>query len=341
MQRLVRIVLLSAVSGFLGVSVACKEEEKKPAKKQGSENATPSLPQGPVSPVGPASPSPDPSPSPSPSSGKKDDCKKTKDSSSKDSSAKDSDKEFGLLASKVYFTDIKAVIKDKCLECHASDAESDKKKKPYLEKYSEVKSAKAKIATLVESSDKHPEDGTQLTKKEKEKITQWVEDGALEKEESSSDDDGGGSSGKDDCEGDGKDAKKDDDGKDGKDDDDDDGKDDNASAWEDLINPVKMKKCKEDDLLYDRAGEKCHRAKIATSYKCTRSDIIDRFKALNVNITSQMDQFDTEGYVIDQCGEYKDEPIVYFYKKGEESGDELKLQVRKICKKNSAACDNP
>jgi hypothetical protein len=51
-----------------------------------------------------------------------------------------------------------------------------------------------------------------------------------------------------------------------------------------------------------------------------------------------MDTMDTDGYEIDQCGEYKNEPVVLFYKKEDSNTEELKLKIRKLCKKGSEAC---
>lgn len=112
-----------------------------------------------------------------------------------------------------------------------------------------------------------------------------------------------------------------------------------ALDWEDMINPPLLKECQARGQVYDRGGEKCHKARLATTYQCTRQGIIDKFKAMRVDISPNMAQVEGEGYQIDQCGEFNNEPLVLFYKK-QEGTDELKLLFKKFCKKDSAACTN-
>lgn len=232
---------------------------------------------------------------------------------------------FGLIASDPnYDDDIKSIFSDKCVSCHASEDDYP------LDTYEKSKSLKTKIGEQVESGDMPPKNKTKLTSSEKSTIQKWVDSGALESattDENDEDDDD-----KDDDD----DKKKDD-----CDDDEDDDKKDKigtAADWDELLKLKEVAKCKEKDFIFDRLKETCHKAKIA-SFECSKTGVLKAFKDLSIDVETQYDDFVGDGFKIDQCGEYNKEPVVLFYKKKEEN-NELKLLIKKLCKKGSDACDN-
>jgi hypothetical protein len=123
------------------------------------------------------------------------------------------------------------------------------------------------------------------------------------------------------------------------DDDDDDDTDDNTDVivadWDDLINPDEFKKCKDKDKLYDRAKKECHKASIASSYGCDWNGLKSAFQG--VSIDSELDRIRDDEFEIDQCGTFRDDPIIFFIKKSED-GDTMSLKIRKLCKTGSDAC---
>jgi hypothetical protein len=291
---------------------SCKQKEE-PKKGGGGANAVPTA--SPTVSTGNSTPS-DTS-----------DC--TQDANSSNSNGEDN---FGLTSrsSPNWNDDIKKIFESKCIQCHSGNDELAD-----LTSYSEAKKLTSSIKSEINSATMPPTDETPLSSSEKEKILKWVTGGALQSSSSSnssssnsSNNDCGDSNG-----GDGGDDNNSDDNSD-------DGSDDNSSVsgWDEFLNPTKLKECKDSGKIYDRSLDKCHRAKIATAYECTRSGIVSKFKSLGINIASQMDTMDTDGYEIDQCGEYKNEPVVLFYKKEDSNTEELKLKIRKLCKKGSEAC---
>jgi len=107
--------------------------------------------------------------------------------------------------------------------------------------------------------------------------------------------------------------------------------------WQDLLNPPALEQCHQQGKIYDRAKQTCSLANIATSYQCTHAGIVDRFKKLNVNAETQLSQFEQQGYQIDQCGEYNNEPVVFMVKKVDDT-DVLKLQIKRLCRTTTTIC---
>lgn len=226
---------------------------------------------------------------------------------------------FSLLATVNYNDDIESIFSDKCVACHSGDD------KYALDTWTKAKKIKDKIQEQVDSGKMPPKNKAPLTSLEKKTIKEWVEAGAPENSSGSTSDDEEEET-----------EEKDDD----KDDECDDEEDSNASNadWDDLLKPKEVEKCKDDGKIFDRLAEKCHKAKTA-SFECTRSGVLAKFKEYSINVEKQYDEFVDSGYKLDQCGEYEKEPIVFFYKKKEEK-EELKLLIKKLCKKGSPACDN-
>ncbi len=213
-----------------------------------------------------------------------------------------------------YEDDIKSIVEEKCLKCHSAD-----KKEPDLSDYDKLVGDAAGSLRAIDKDRMPPEDEPGLTTGERKKIRAWVEGGKPKTRINA----GNGSGSGTDC------------GSDGSGSDVNSGSD--PSGWEDLLNPPAMKECKAKDLVYDRGADKCHVSKIATSFDCSKTAILDKFKAMNVNITTQYEALEADGYVIDQCGEVGSEPVVFFYKKIDGT-NELQLKFKKFCKKGSPAC---
>jgi hypothetical protein len=246
---------------------------------------------------------------------------------------------FGLLASDPnYDDDISSILKDKCESCHAG---SDKYA---LDTYKKAKALKDKIKSEVASGDMPPKDKSPLTSTEKTAIKNWVTAGAPESSEEDEGEDEGeeGEGGEDDEKEEDNDSSSDcdEESKDDKDDEEKDSDNVNASAadWDELLKKKEVEKCKDKGKIFDRLTETCHKAKTA-EFSCDKSGIEAAFKKVGINVSSQVSTFVSDGYSIDQCGEFSNEPIVLFYKK-ETIKDEIKLLIKKLCKKGSSACDN-
>jgi hypothetical protein len=247
---------------------------------------------------------------------------------------------FGLLASDPnYDDDISSILKDKCESCHAGSDENA------LDTYKKAKALKDKIKSEVASGDMPPKNKSPLTSNEKTAIKNWVTAGAPESSDDVEDEGEEGEGGEDDEKEEDKDSSSDCDEEDKDDKDDEDDKDndsDNVNAtaadWDELLKKKEVEKCKDKGKIFDRLTETCHKAKTA-EFSCDKSGIEAAFKKVGINVSSQVSTFVSDGYKIDQCGEFSNEPIVLFYKK-ETIKEEIKLLIKKLCKKGSAACDN-
>lgn len=220
-----------------------------------------------------------------------------------------------------YNLDIKTILDNKCMNCHVPG-----KNPPELDTFQKVKSSAIDTIRVVEKDRMPPHDN--LTTAEIRKIRAWVDAGAPEYAGSSNSNNN--TTGANPCDQSTTTGSTTTGTTTGT---------DSAEGWQDLINPPLLKECHNKGVVYDRTGEKCHKAKIATSYLCTHQGIVDKFKALSVDITTNIAQIEADGYQIDQCGEFNNEPIVLFYKK-QEAENELKLLFKKFCKKGSDACNN-
>lgn len=226
----------------------------------------------------------------------------------------------------VYFEpDIRMIVSNKCGSCHQPG-----NKQPELDTFQKLAANATAVVSAIES-DRMPPGGDGLSTAERRKIKAWVAAGFPQSSMSpttglstSSTTSNGSVNPCDQTTGVGTTTS---------------GNIDTTDGWNELINPPALNDCHNRSLVYDRSGEKCLKARIATSYQCTHQGVLDKFKAVKVDITSNLAQIEADGYVIDQCGEYNNEPIVLFYKK-QEADNELKLLFKKFCKKGSDACTN-
>jgi hypothetical protein len=113
---------------------------------------------------------------------------------------------------------------------------------------------------------------------------------------------------------------------------------DNADAWTAFLNPPEVATCHGQGKLYDRGTKACHQAPIATSYQCTREGVIAKFQSLGLNVTTDLDNLASAGFEFDQCGEAgANDPIVMMYQRVD-NGNELNLNLKKLCKNSSTLC---
>ena len=215
-----------------------------------------------------------------------------------------------------YDNDIKSIIDAKCGQCHGAG-----NKPPDLSNYVNVSSASMNVINEIEQNQMPPSGSPVLASDERSKIRAWIDGGKLQSGGNS----GCGQSVTGSATGMGTTTTND---------------ADKQEAWSDMLNPSEFTECRSKGFVFDRSklAEQCLKSKIATSYQCTRQGIIDKFKAVGVNITSNMALMESSGYVIDQCGEFNNEPIVFFYLK-QDGDSQLTLKVKKFCKSNSQACN--
>lgn len=344
MERLTQLAVLCAFFLASALAPGCKQQapEKKASPKGADAN--------PISPL----------PTPTPSSDDSDDdggddeddddpCKNDSSNDSEDDEDdeddEDSDDDFELrsktasrglsLVDSVTYEDIESIIEKKCLTCHDTGGTS-----PILSTYSKVKNKASSIETEIDDS-MPPSGSTKLTSTEKQKIRDWIADGKLEKPEADSSSDGSSSEDDEDDEDDDSSSSSDcDDDDDEDEDDDDDAGFDKDSAFKELLNPKKLTECHEDGKVYDRGKEKCHISSIAKSFDCSVDGIVKKFKASGITLKTSSGKLEGfEEYEVDQCGEYKDDPVVFFYKKVESTDDEVALSIKILCKKGSPACE--
>jgi hypothetical protein len=238
---------------------------------------------------------------------------------------------FGLQDTKVtYESDIKSILSANCTSCHSGGTEPD------ISSFAAAKNAATSIAASVKSgaAKPMPPPSGGLSSGDQEKLQQWITDGLLERAESgsSSDDDDDSNSSDNSSNSDCNDN--DSSSNDSEDNEEDDSGDDSnvVADWEEFLNPERLKECKDEGKVFDRVQNDCHKAKIA-EFTCEKAAIIDKYKAFE----SAYDSIIDDGYVLDQCGDFNGDPIILFYKKNETSS-ELKLKIRKLCKKDSPAC---
>lgn len=227
---------------------------------------------------------------------------------------------FKLVETVSYDSDIKSLLDQNCTSCHKPGGDS-----PDLSTYSAAKSGLSSSISQI-NADKMPK-SSPLSASDKAKFEAWQSAGAPESSsdsdtdtdtdtdsdsdsDSSSSDDCGSSSGEDDEFGDG---------------------------YHDLVNPPELEECKDKGKVYDRKAGECHKAEIA-EFSCDRSGILEAFKKVGVNADAKLSDITGEGYEIDQCGIYDKEPIVYFTKQGDSSGDSVSLKIKKLCKPSASVC---
>lgn len=350
MERLTRFFVLIALFVATAVSPGCKQKaaEKKGSSKSDNAVVTPPNPT-PTTPTDDDTDDDDEPDDPCENTSTSDDDDETDDeddededfelrgksaakgksTKSKTAKSKSAKRGFNLVDS-VTYEDIESIIDKKCLSCHDSGGTS-----PILDTYAKVKSKASSIQSEIDDGTMPPSGSTKLTSSEKTKIADWITDGKLETAEDSSDDEDTTTDEDDEDTSSGCD---DDDADDEVDEDDDTGFD-KDEAFQELLNPKKLKECHEDGKVYDRGKEKCHISSIAKSFDCSVEGIVKKFKASGITLKTSGDKLDGfEDYEVDQCGEYKSDPVVFFYKKVDSAADEIGLSIKVLCKKNSPAC---
>lgn len=223
---------------------------------------------------------------------------------------------FGLTSTVSYDSDIKSLLSANCTSCHRSGGD-----KPDLSSYSAAKSALSASISSVEA-DRMPK-SSPLSSSDKQKLKDWQSAGAPESSSTSSstdtDTDTDSSSRSTDC---GSGSSTDDEVGDG---------------YYDLVNPPELQECKDKGKVFDRKAGECHKAKVA-EFSCDKAGILAAFKKVGVNADSKLSDITGDGYQIDQCGMYENEPIVYFTKQGESTGDSVSLKIKKLCKPTAEVC---
>jgi hypothetical protein len=111
-----------------------------------------------------------------------------------------------------------------------------------------------------------------------------------------------------------------------------------GDPFDDLINPPAFTQCKAQGFVFDRTQSVCRQVKIATSYSCNDQGIIEAFQKAGVGIQGNLQQVESAGFQIDQCGELNGDPVVYFLMKDTSDPDAIKVQIKKLCKQGSPAC---
>lgn len=232
---------------------------------------------------------------------------------------------FSLAETVSWDSDIKSLYDGKCTSCHKSGGTP-----PDLSTYDKAKSALASSVSQVED-DKMPP-SSPLSSSEKKKLTEWQNAGAPETSDSS-DSDGDTETDTDtDSDSDSDSDSSSDCGDDG------DYENEYTDGYEELLNPPELEECHDKGKVYDRKNGECHKAKIA-EFSCDRSGVIEAFKKVGVDAGSRLSEIEGDGYKIDQCGIYEKEPIVYFIKQGEITGDSASLKIKKLCKPSASVCN--
>lgn len=309
---MVRLPILALALIVLFGTAGCKAKEDKGKSEKDAAEVSPS-----PSPASSSSPTTEPEDT-------EDDCDKTSDADEEgdDLSLRGKNKAKGFkLASDVTYEDVAPIFESKCLSCHAAGA--TKPAKPDLSTYAKAKAKATAIKNAIVDGSMPP--SGKLSSSDKTKIKDWVAGGMLEQGSDQDDDEmsGGGS----DC-----------DDTDESKEDVDDSSGDRAEILEELLNPAKLKECKDQGLVYDRGKDACHISTIAT-FDCSIDGITKKFKEVGVTLrVSGGKVAGFEDYEIDQCGEHKKEPVIFFYKKVDDVEGEVTLKIKILCKAGSAAC---
>lgn len=222
----------------------------------------------------------------------------------------------GLTGQITYDNTIRTILQDKCVTCHTTGS---------VVNFPDFASAKAnatRIIGVMNGSPRQmpPADRPQLTADEKSKFQQWINGGLLQNDTTT----GGTTT---DCTDQNPVVSTDP------------VIDDSDDLWDDLINPDGLDTCRTQGKVYERSKDACHRASIATTFQCTQQGIVDKFKSIGINVAPDVTGLLQSGFVIDQCGEVGADPVVLFYKKVE-GQEELKLQIKRLCKKGSNLCES-
>lgn len=102
-----------------------------------------------------------------------------------------------------------------------------------------------------------------------------------------------------------------------------------------LVHQDKLEECHDEKKVYDRrtatdddAGE-CHEAKWPASFPCTKAGVISAFNSTQT-IKDYVAKQASDGFRIDQCGEYSNGNPIVFYTKKDGTDDEPELRVRVV-----------
>lgn len=264
-----------------------------------------------------------------------------KDDSSKDkegATEKEECSSLALTAELNWEDDIQKIVKKECSSCHGTSANT------VIVTYSDVKKISEDILDSIQGSNKDMPQGSEMDSEDVKSFTAWLKGDMKESSEAEQDDKVNAddkattsiNSDSTDCS-----TKTDnppeDDAVDtgivtGNDDDEDDDDD-----WKASLNTEEFKKCKDEGKIFDRAKDECNKAAIATNFECTWEGVKVVF-AKN-DIENEIDAAKDAGYELDQCGEYKGEPIIYMLKKAKNDKNEDVLRRRKACFKGSKLVD--
>jgi hypothetical protein len=232
---------------------------------------------------------------------------------------------------------VKAVLQSKCVGCHGAASTSGD-----LSTYAKAKEAAALIKSEVEGGSMPPLLSQPLTAAEKTMIIGWVDAGAPQTAQAGtvtdtdtdtdsttdtdvSDGDDDVSGGADPCAPQGGDAS------------------DAPTIDElfgDLLGEKERQECAARELLFDRKTKTCQEGVVlAKSYQCTREGVIGKFNELKTPGSDKIfDQYIADGFTLDQCGERSGRPVINFYKRVDNGGDEAVLQQRYLCASGDPLC---
>lgn len=233
---------------------------------------------------------------------------------------------------------VKAVLQSKCVGCHGAGSMSGD-----FSTYAKAKEAAALIKSEVEGGSMPPLLSQPLTAAEKTMIVGWVDAGAPQTAQAGTETDTDTDT----------DSSTDTDVTGGDDDDAAGGGDpcapENGDAsdaptidelFADLLGEKERQECAGRDLLFDRKTKTCQEGVVlAKSYQCTREGVIGKFNELKTPGSDKIfDQYIADGFTLDQCGERNGRPVINFYKRVDNGGDEAVLQQRYLCASGDPLC---
>jgi hypothetical protein len=232
---------------------------------------------------------------------------------------------------------VKAVLQSKCIGCHGAVSLGGD-----LSTYAKAKEAAALIKSEIEGGSMPPALSQPLTAAEKTMLLGWVDAGAPQTAQAGTDTDTDTDT----------DSTPDTDAADG-----DDGVPsagdpcapvDGGSSdvptidelFAELLGEKERQECAARDLLFDRKTKTCQDGVVlAKSYQCTREGVIGKFNELKTPGSDKIfDQYVADGFTLDQCGERNGRPVINFYKRVDNGGDEAVLQQRYLCASGDPLC---
>jgi hypothetical protein len=82
----------------------------------------------------------------------------------------------------------------------------------------------------------------------------------------------------------------------------------------------------------------CTQIPLATSYPCTDAGVFAEFQKFSLNAQPVVEQYESQGYKLDQCGEMNGSPIATYVLAGG-TPDAPSVQFEKLCVTGSTLCD--